>query len=145
MKVFISAQIRRKEFGRKVPAEDLPVISRSARAALGVTIAARGLPPHTHLIKAYATSKRGPKRIVYLLLVEGGDTFLLFYRGKMILSGVMSAWQTRLSERRWKSISRCSKRIFQVETSRSFCPIKRRAPIEEWQGRRDDCLRWRDE
>lgn len=82
MKVFISAQIRRKEFGRKVPAEDLPVISRSARAALGVTIAARGLPPHTHLIKAHATSKRGPKRIVYLLLVEGGDMFLLFYRGK---------------------------------------------------------------
>jgi hypothetical protein len=34
------------------------------------------------LIKAYATSKRGPKRIVYLLLVEGGDMFLLFYRGK---------------------------------------------------------------
>jgi hypothetical protein len=82
VKVFISAQIRRKEFGRKVPAEDLPVISRSARAALGVTIAARGLPPHTHLIKAYATSKRGPNRIVYLLLVEGGDMFLLFYRGK---------------------------------------------------------------
>ncbi len=82
MKVFISAQIRRKEFGRKVPAEDLPVISRSARAALGVTIAARGLPPHTQLIKAYATSKRGPKRIVYLLVVEGGDMFLLFYRGK---------------------------------------------------------------
>jgi hypothetical protein len=82
VKVFISAQIRRKEFGRKVPAEDLPVISRSARAALGVTIAARGLPPHTQLIKAYATSKRGPKRIVYLLAVEDGDMFLLFYRGK---------------------------------------------------------------
>lgn len=73
MTVFISAQIRRKEFGRKVPAEDLPVITRSARAALGVPIAARGLPPHTQLIKAYATSKRGPKRIVYLLAVEDGD------------------------------------------------------------------------
>ena len=82
MKVFISAQIRRKEFGRKVPGEDLPVIARSARAALGVPIAARGLPPHTQLIKAYATSKRGPKRIVYLLAVEDGDMFLLFYRGK---------------------------------------------------------------
>ena len=80
--VFISAQIRRKEFGRKVPAEDLPAITRSARAALGVPIAARGLPPHTQLIKAYATSKRGPKRIVYLLAVEDGDMFLLFYRGK---------------------------------------------------------------
>ena len=82
MKVFISAQIRRKEFGRKVPAEDLPVITRSARAALGVPIVARSLPPHTRLIKAYATSKRGPKRIVYLLAVEDGDMFLLFYRGK---------------------------------------------------------------
>ena len=80
--VFISAQIRRKEFGRKVPAEDLPVVARSARAALGIPIAARGLPPHTQLIKAYATSKRGPKRIVYLLAVEDGDMFLLFYRGK---------------------------------------------------------------
>lgn len=80
--LFISAQIRRKEFGRKVPAEDLPVITRSSRAALGVPIAARGLPPHTQLIKAYATSKRGPKRIVYLLTVEDGDMFLLFYRGK---------------------------------------------------------------
>jgi hypothetical protein len=80
--VLISAQIRRKEFGRKVSAEDLPVITRSARAALGVPIAARGLPPHTQLIKAYATSKRGPKRIVYLLAVEDGDMFLLFYRGK---------------------------------------------------------------
>ena len=82
MKVFISAQIRRKEFGRKVPAEDLPVIARSARTALGVPLAARGLPPHTQLIKAYATSKRGPKRIVYLLAMEDGEMFLLFYRGK---------------------------------------------------------------
>lgn len=82
MKVFVSAQIRREEFGRKIPAEDLPVIARSARAALGIPIAARGLPPHTRLIKAYATSKRGPKRTVYLLAVEDGDMFLLFYRGK---------------------------------------------------------------
>lgn len=58
------------------------MIARSARVALGVPIAARGLPPRTQLIKAYATSKRGPKRIVYLLLVEDGDMFLLFYRGK---------------------------------------------------------------
>lgn len=82
MKVFLSAQIRRKEFGRTVPAEDLPVIARSARAALGVPIAARGLPPHTRLIKSYATSKRGPKRIVYLLAADDGDMFLIFYRGK---------------------------------------------------------------
>lgn len=82
VRVLICAQIRRKEFGRSVPAEDLPVIARSARAALGVPVAARGLPPRTQLIKAYATSKRGPKRLVYLLAVEDGDMFLLFYRGK---------------------------------------------------------------
>ena len=82
VKVFISAQIRRKEFGRSIPTEDLPVIARSARTALGVPLAARGLPPRTQLIKAYATSKRGPKRVVYLLAVEDEDTFLLFYRGK---------------------------------------------------------------
>ncbi len=58
------------------------MIARSARAALGVPIAARGLPPHSRLIKAYATSKGGPKRIVYLLAVEDGDMFLLFFRGK---------------------------------------------------------------
>lgn len=58
------------------------MIARSARAALGVTIAARGLPPQTQLIKAYATSKRGPKRVVFLLAVQDGDLFLLFYRGK---------------------------------------------------------------
>ena len=60
----------------------MSVVTRSARAALGVPIAAPGLPPHTRLIKAYATSMHGPKRIVYLLAVEDGDMFLLFYRGK---------------------------------------------------------------
>lgn len=33
-------------------------------------------------IKAYATFKRGPKRIVCLLAVEDRDMFLLFYRGE---------------------------------------------------------------
>ena len=87
MRVFISAQIRRKEFGRKVSEDDLSVIARSARAALGVPIAAPGLPPRTRLIKAYAASQHGSKRIVYLLAVEDGDMFLLFYRGKNDLVG----------------------------------------------------------
>jgi hypothetical protein len=60
----------------------LKVIGRSARSVLAVPIAARGLPPRTQLIKAYATSKGGPKRVVYPLSVEDGDLFLLFYRGK---------------------------------------------------------------
>lgn len=53
-----------------------------ARAARGVPVAARGLPPRTQLSKACATSKRGPKRVVYLLAVDASDLFLLFYRGK---------------------------------------------------------------
>lgn len=82
LRVFLSAQIRRREFGRAVAPADLKVIGRSARSALAVPIAARGLPPRTQLIKAYATSKGGPRRVVYLLSVEDGDLFLLFYRSK---------------------------------------------------------------
>jgi hypothetical protein len=40
------------------------------------------LPQGTRLIKAYGTSATGPKRVVYLLLVEDRDLFLLFYRDK---------------------------------------------------------------
>lgn len=61
MRVLLSAQIRRREFGKSIPAEDLPVIARSARAALAVPIAAKGLPAGTRLLKAYATSPRGAK------------------------------------------------------------------------------------
>ena len=34
------------------------------------------------MLNAYATSPRGAKRVVYLLVLDGGDLFLLFYRGK---------------------------------------------------------------
>ena len=39
-------------------------------------------PPSTQLIKVYATSKSGAKRIVFLLETETGDRFFLFYRDK---------------------------------------------------------------
>jgi hypothetical protein len=45
-------------------------------------LAVKGLPAGTRLLKAYATSLRGAKRVVYLLVLDGGDLFLLFYRGK---------------------------------------------------------------
>lgn len=82
VKVLISARIREKEFGRRILEEDLACIARSARAALATPLAGRGLPSGTRLLKAYATSRRGPKRIVYLLVVDDDDLFLLFYRGK---------------------------------------------------------------
>ena len=49
---------------------------------MAVPIAAKGLPTGTRLLKAYATSPRRAKRVVYLLVIDGGDLFLLFYRGK---------------------------------------------------------------
>ncbi len=40
------------------------------------------IPSATQLIKVYATSKTGAKRIVFLLEMETGDRFFLFYRDK---------------------------------------------------------------
>mgnify|MGYP001627643584 CR=1 FL=1 len=49
---------------------------------MATTIAGKDLPAGTRLLKSYATSPAGPKRVIYLLVVDDGDVFLLFYRGK---------------------------------------------------------------
>jgi hypothetical protein len=82
MPIVVSHQIRAAEFGAKISADDQAALLRSGRIALVTPITARGLPPKTRLLKGYATSKRGPKRVLYLLAVEDGTLFLLFYRGK---------------------------------------------------------------
>lgn len=82
MRVFLSRKIRKQEFGRSVSQGDLAVIARTARIALAVRIAGKGLPPGTQLIKAYGTSPSDPKRVIYLLAVGDDDLFLLFYRDK---------------------------------------------------------------
>jgi hypothetical protein len=82
MAIVISHQIREKEFGRVIPEEVREVLVRTARVALAAPIASKGLPPGTRLLKVYATSQKGPRRVVYLLAVEPGDLFLLFYRDK---------------------------------------------------------------
>jgi len=84
MALIIAEGIRRREFGGDIPAEDIDVLLRSARIALSTPIKGEGLPKGTRLLKAYATSARGPRRIVYLLAVAVAkeDLFLLFYRGK---------------------------------------------------------------
>jgi len=50
--------------------------------ALATPVASQALPPGTRLLKAYATSPQGLRRSVYLLAVDEGDLFLLFYRDK---------------------------------------------------------------
>jgi hypothetical protein len=82
MAVIVSNRIRDQEFGSAVPEEVREILRRAARVALATPIASRGLPPGSRLLKVYAASSRGPRRIVYLLAVEAGDLFLLFYRDK---------------------------------------------------------------
>ncbi len=87
MRVYVSARILRREFGRAIPPDDLLVLRRTAQIALATPIAGSGLPSGTRLLKAYGTSTNGPKRVIYLLIVEEGDLFLLFYRSKNDLLG----------------------------------------------------------
>ena len=82
MAIIISHGIRDKEFGSAIPEEAREILQRTARVALATPLASRGLPPGTRLLKVYATSARGPRRVVYLLAVEATDLFLLFYRDK---------------------------------------------------------------
>jgi len=76
--LFISERIRKREFGKLIPAADKAVLLDGARPELEQAIAGRGLPKGTRLLKTYATTKQGPRRILYLLVVEGGDLFVLF-------------------------------------------------------------------
>ncbi len=82
MSLIVSRRIKRREFGKAIPEDDLSVLRRTARIVLATPITARGLPPGARLLKAYGTSSSGPKRVVYLLSVADGDLFLLFYRSK---------------------------------------------------------------
>jgi N-acetylmuramoyl-L-alanine amidase len=82
MSLIIGDSIRQKEFGTEIPEPDREVIIRSARVDLTTAIKGDQLPKGTRLLKTYATSPNGARRIIFLLEVEEGDLFLLFYRNK---------------------------------------------------------------
>jgi hypothetical protein len=82
MRLFVSRSILKREFDGGLPAEALDVLRRAIKPALLLAIKGSGLPARTQLLKAYATSRHGPRRIVLLLLIERDDLFLLFYRSK---------------------------------------------------------------
>ena len=82
MRLFVCRSILKREFGGGLPAEALEVLRRAIKPALLLAIKGSGLPARTQLLKAYATSRHGARRIVLLLLVEHDDLFLLFYRPK---------------------------------------------------------------
>lgn len=82
MALFISERIRQREFGREISAADKKALLEGARVCLGASIAGHGLPKGTRLLKAYATTKLGPRRILYLLVIQKKDLFVLFHRPK---------------------------------------------------------------
>jgi len=82
MVIVISHQIKAREFNGEISAEVVEVLKRTSKVALASPISGKGLPPRTRLLKAYATSANGPRRLVYLLATESEALFLLFYRSK---------------------------------------------------------------
>jgi hypothetical protein len=80
--LYIAERIRKREFGRGISAADKESLLAGARVCLGASISGHGLPKGTRLLKAYATTKQGPRRILYLLVVQEKDLFVLFYRTK---------------------------------------------------------------
>jgi len=86
--LFITERIRKREFGQGISAADKESLLEGARVCLGASIAGHGLPKGTRLLKAYATTKQGPRRILYLFVVQEKDLFVLFYRPKQDDVGV---------------------------------------------------------
>lgn len=82
MALFIAERIRKREFGKLIRPADKATLLEGARISLTESIAGQGVPKGTRLLKAYATTKQGPRRILYLLVVAEGDMFVLFYRDK---------------------------------------------------------------
>lgn len=83
MTVVITHGIRKREFrGGTIPPDDLQVILGLYAKGIAVPIKGDALPGHSRLIKLYATTVAGARRIVFLIDVRSGTAFLLFYRGK---------------------------------------------------------------
>ncbi|MCC7196801.1 hypothetical protein IT413_01240 [Candidatus Peregrinibacteria bacterium] len=83
MKVVITHTIKKKEFRRgDLMEKNLQVILKGFKKGIFDTIRGLQLPVNSRLIKVYATTVYGARRIVYLVDMENGDGFLLFYRDK---------------------------------------------------------------
>ena len=83
MPLVIAKAICKREFGSDtVPEQFVDVLKRSTAVDLATVIKGSSLPPASKLLKVYATSPEGARRIVHLLSVEDGTLFLLFFRDK---------------------------------------------------------------
>jgi hypothetical protein len=81
MNLIITQYIRQKEC-KNCSKEDIEVITDSLGKDIYTILKGNSLPPHTRLIKSYATSKHGARRIVFLIDMVSKDAFLVFYRKK---------------------------------------------------------------
>ncbi len=82
MKVILTNKIQKKEFPKGISENEKKVILDNAKKELALEIKGKNLPKSTSLLKVYATSDKGVRRIVYLLQNKLGDFILLFYRSK---------------------------------------------------------------
>ena len=68
MPLVIAKAICKREFGSDtVPEQFIDVLNRSTAVDLATVIKGSGLPPASKLLKVYATSPEGARRIVHLL------------------------------------------------------------------------------
>ncbi len=83
MNLIISHKIKKKEFKHgKITKIDLQKILNSFKKGIFTFINSKNLPKESHLVKVYATTISGAKRIVYLIDSITQDGFFLFYRNK---------------------------------------------------------------
>ena len=83
MAIIIAHKIKRREFkGGVIPLHDLELILGSFRAGIFTVIKGENLPKASRLVRIYATTVGGARRIVYLVDVTNNDAFFLFYRTK---------------------------------------------------------------
>lgn len=83
MTVIISHRIQRKEFiGGLIAPRDLQTILGAFKKGIFTILKGENLPKASRLIKVYATTISGARRIVFLVDVLTNDAFFLFYRSK---------------------------------------------------------------
>ncbi len=83
MAVVISHQIKKREFKKGIiPSRDLDTILKSFQGGIFTLIKGKDLPRGSRLIKIYATTIQGARRIIFLVDVESNDAFFLMYRSK---------------------------------------------------------------
>ena len=83
MAVIFSRTIRERELRKGVSGDiDAGIVVKAFQKGIFTRIKGKDLPKNSQLMKVYATTIEGARRIVYMLDTKSGDGFLLFYRNK---------------------------------------------------------------